>query len=127
MSTLAEIKDYSPNTLAQMADCASPDNFHSAGAEFLKDVRDAFVDAAEDLRFATEEPVDVISELADACVPIYTYKLWSVFCDLALWQADLEDIGPITDMEKGAAWAVYVTAEALISALNADLVEDEED
>lgn len=129
MSTLAEIKDYNPNTLAQMANCASPDNFHSAGAEFLKDVRDAFVEAAEDLRYANEDHSDVDIELADACVPVYNHKMWSVFVDLALWANDDEylDLVPenATMLERCAA-IIYLTARNLLTSLHHELMHDED-
>jgi hypothetical protein len=46
-----------------------------------------------------------------------------VFVDLAAWQEDIEEFGPITDMEQGAGVALYMIAERLLTAIVEDEIE----
>lgn len=112
------MSDYTVYQLARMADTASPDSPDSPGAKWL-----AYVElCAEDV---TDE--DGITEAADQAVPVYTYEMWQTFVDLAAWQEDITEFGPVEEMEKGAQVALYMIADSLIHALVEDRADDSED
>jgi hypothetical protein len=73
-------------------DCGSPDRPDSAGAVWLRQVRDSALEAwtwAEQ----HDDTVDRV-ETAGEAVPVYTYEVWRVFADLAGWQVDGGITGP---------------------------------
>ena len=106
-------------TLAGMAGVASPDSLTSPGAEWLELVAAYLVGAAEELAEAVY-PEDMIYEMADGLVPIYTHERWQVFVDLAAYTEDITDFGPIDDMEQAAGVALFMIAERLLTALVAE-------
>jgi hypothetical protein len=141
--------------LSNMADVASPDRSDdkghdepptrldgyepSAGATFLRrvarDVADRITEEGDD--FDPDEFSDMAHEVADGCVPIYTYERWLTFTDLAAWQEvetrgnvgmpdvaecdGLELSGDMTDM---AGQVLYAIALRLVNALVRDMVEN---
>jgi hypothetical protein len=101
--------------LAAMAEVSSPDGLDTPGARFLLSIQDDVI--------GWDEPdEDTPSAIADGAVPIYTHEMWQTFTDLAAWQEDVDEFGPITDMEMGAQIALYLIAERLVRAL----LEDDE-
>ena len=128
--------------LARLADCGDPDvpdftSFDvpdaadpdapepSPGARFLHSVAVEVPNVRE--RVADGEDLgDVIHEVADAEVPIYTHQRWATFVDLAAYQEDLSewsDTVAVDDLERGVAGvALYMIAARLLYAL----VEDDE-
>ena len=107
--------------MAGMAGCASPDGLDSAGADWLRQVASsaaevvAEVDDIDDARYD-----DRLHEMADGLVPIYTHNRWQVFVDLAAYQEDVTEFGPIEDMERAAGVALYIIAERLVAAIIED-------
>lgn len=110
------MNEYNAYQLANMANVASPDSLESPGARFLLRI-------ASDVADWDEPDKDAASEIADGAVPIYTYEMWQTFVDLAAWQEDVDEFGPIEDMEKGAQVALYLIASRLANAL----IEERED
>ncbi len=101
--------------LAHMAGCAHPDRLTSPGAKWLLLIAADY--ACRPDEFADGDVQDNITEAADSIVPISTYDKWQVFVDLAAYQEDVEELGPIEDMDKGASVALYMIAERLYTAL----------
>lgn len=107
---------HSPYELARLADCASPDNLASPGAQWLTLVAGE-ADEISERTEAGEDRSDVVRELADSLVPIYTRDVWATFVDLAAYQEDVTEFGPIEDMEQAAKVALYLIAERLLHVL----------
>jgi hypothetical protein len=113
-----------PYILARMADCASPDTKDSPGARWL-------VGLAQDIASEHNDWTDVadvddvrdeIAERADQLVPTYTREIWLVFVDLAAYQEDVSEYGPIEDMERAATTALYMIAERLMTAVAEEII-----
>lgn len=123
---MSNANNYNVWELARMADCASPDDEHSPGADFLLGVQ---ADMAERFAWAADNDEvvdgDVVSEVADGAVPVYTHPRWQVFVDLCAYQEDIRDYGTdAADMTEAAGVALYCIAERLAFAL---LWEEEEE
>ena len=105
--------------LAKLADCGEPDSSTSPGAEWLQLV------AREGQERRAEEPDgdldDLIWEVADGLVPIYTSERWAVFVDLAAWQEDLDEaglsLGAAADLTEAAGVALLGIAQRLLYAV----------
>lgn len=90
-------------TLANDADCASPDSTDSPGAGLLNTVRTMVLESwaeamPSDERGDVRELLDVdwsdtAHTIADGAPSVYTYELWTQFVDLAAWQELDEVIG----------------------------------
>ena len=126
-----------PYALAGHADCGAPDSDTSAGAEFLYSVRDAVIEAVEqmdpddwndDLAAMVEDlNDDRVHEIADAAPDVYTHTRWAEFVDLAAWQEDPTELGAdASDMEATAGVCLYLIAERLARVILADLAEQNE-
>lgn len=113
-------------TLARMAGCADPASATSPGAEFLRSVETSTEEAIEYGRHRDDDLYDVAHEIADGCVPVYTYTMWQTFTDLAAWQVDLDDLGMPDDMTTGAMWALYEIGRELAAALLQDAIDNDE-
>lgn len=114
--------DLTVYALARLADCAEPDSPDSPGGQWLRRLAEDAFDVLRD-RSAEEEPQDVIHEIADAYVPVYTIDVWKIFVDLGAWEA-LQDAwddglisGPPEHRDQHAQVALYVIAERLLTAL----------
>ncbi len=123
---MSNANNYNVWELAQMADCASPDDEHSPGATFLLRVQD---DMAERFTWAADNDEvvdeDAAHEVADSAVPVYTHQRWQVFGDLCAYQEDITDYRTdAADMTATAGVALYLIAERLAFAL---LEEEEEE
>lgn len=107
-------------------DIAGPDSETSAGANFLKRVRDALV---ENLEWRVEHEDEILPhaavrlrddthEVADGAVPVYTFERWTTFVDLAAWQVDVSEYGMTgNDLTAMAGVALYEVARTLLDAL----------
>lgn len=132
-TALEEIKTRTAYSLARDADCASPDNSTSVGADFLGKVADSVAElladaespslhelATEDGHYASDVDDDgSVHEIADAAVPIYTHTLWTTFTDLAAYQEDPSELGynAASDMGKLAGVCLYIIAQRLAFTL----------
>jgi hypothetical protein len=103
--------------LARLAECADPDTDASPGALFLRRVEDAVRESrqyAEDY----DDHNDLVHEIADGAVPVYTFDRWRTFVDLGAWEQDVADLaGGDDDMTQLAGLALYQAARALADAL----------
>jgi len=110
------VRDWSAFRLSNEAGIASAPVIPSDGSKFLESVRDAFIERMEFQRSdalgawrISEDVVDIIHEVVDGCVPIYTHQIWETFTDLCAWTEDLSELGgPETDMNKNAMTALYM-------------------
>lgn len=119
-----DTETYTAYRLANMADCACPDNSESPGALFLRSI--AF-DYAERKEYG-EVDEDTAHEIADGAPSIYTYTRWQQFVDLGAWQEDLDELGgPTNDMEQNAGVCLYLIAARLVAALAAEDEDEDED
>lgn len=125
--TLNDIHTRTAYALAADADTHSPDSLTSVGAGFLDTVRVATLEAVENGSGVREEDdSDTAHELADSCVPVYTYTTWQVFTDLCAWQEEDEAgelAGDEPDMTRRAMIALYVIARRLVDALLSEVRE----
>lgn len=124
--SIAEWREQGPNWLATDADCASPDNAESAGAEFLVRVRDDTLDLLErddDWHRDTIDDDGSVHEIADGAPSIYTHTLWKQFVDLAAYFEDPELGEWPDDLNKVAGVALYQIAERLAWAIINDVHE----
>lgn len=119
-TTRGDAVERQPYALARLADCSSPDNETSPGAEFLMSVA---YQIAEAIDWADEHndgnlEEDAGSEIADNAVPIYTHDLWATFVDLAAYNEDPTELGAdASDMEQSARACLYMIAQRLAAAL----------
>ena len=60
---------------------------------------------------------DDIAEVADSAPSVYTAARWAQFADLAAWNEDIADYGPLDDLTASAGVALYMIAERLAAAL----------
>lgn len=109
-------------TLAGLAECDDPDSDDSPGADFLRRVAGDVIDRVEWHReqgddLAGVDWSDVAHEVADGCVPVYTYGMWQTFVDLAAWQEDPMELGGGEDMTRSAMVCLYLIGERLALAL----------
>jgi len=128
MTTLTRHKTYH---LASLADTASPDHPlvdnaqafpPSPGAIFLHRVEDATAEAI--VNAEGEDVNDLVHEVADSCVPIYTHELWQTFVDLAAYNEDVgTEYGDLTSL---ASLALYGVACRLVEALVAEWIDEKE-
>ena len=115
--------------LANMIE-ASMESSTSNGAEWLEQVARGWLDYERDeaIEYGTDLD-EAIHQAADGAVPIYTGHRWEVFTDLQGWQFSEEiaqEFGPLpTDMTEAIGVVLYVLAERLIYALEAERDEDE--
>ena len=117
------VRDWSSFRLSNEAGIASAPVIPSDGSKFLERVRDSFIeqfdfernamvdledeDLVSDLMF--EQRHDIVHNVVDGCVPIYTHQIWETFTDLCAWSEDLSELGgPETDMNKNAMTALYM-------------------
>lgn len=108
--------------LALLAEVASPDAIDSPASQWLEHVQVVARGLlSENAGLDADEFSDLITEAADESVPVYTHERWEVFVDLAAYQEDVSDFGPIQDMEQGAGVALYLVAERLIRAIVEDV------
>jgi hypothetical protein len=122
-------KSYTVYTLANLADCGSPDSNVSAGAEFLRSIADNMPDVMERIENG-EDAHDVASKIADEAPDYHTYTRWQEFADLAAWQEDITELGEPSpdDLTKSVAGvALYIIAERLVNALIEEARSQEED
>ena len=109
--------------LARLAGCSDPDTNESPGGQFLRLVESTTAEYADGSGGIDWE--DVANEIADGCVPVYTYRAWQTFVDLAAWEQDIgELISPETitanagDLTQTVAMtALYVIGQTLATAL----------
>ncbi len=106
--------DYNAWRLSNIAECSGPDKLDSPGAKFLLGVQDAVNELDE---IDPDNLYDPAHEIADSAPDVYTYPKWQQFVDLAAWQEDLSEYGPLEDMDKGASICLYMIAERLAVAL----------
>lgn len=114
-----EIESLTAFRLANAADVPCPDSDTSAGADFLRAVRDAFV---ERYTYKAEHgetfDADDVTSLADDAPDVYTGEMWAEFVDLAAYREDISEFGDSSaDMDYKARYALYVIAERLIQEL----------
>jgi hypothetical protein len=109
----AQIRQYSPNALAALADCH---NDNDAAADFLVGVRDAVLALADDdtdpddwQRLAVDNYASAIDEIADASMSVYTFEKWQQFIGTRAYSEDLAEWMPNhTDMGDLAALALFI-------------------
>ena len=140
-ATVELLEGLTGRMLAGRADCGTPDADDSPGAGVLASVRntilEAYADAvndldADDYTAPDAETLDgTIHEAADGAPSVYTHTAWSEFVDLAAYQEDLDELGPIHGdnlVQSVAMTAVYMIgrrlAEALVEELREALQED---
>lgn len=117
------VKEWSFIRLSNEAGLMAGPEKDSEGASFLEIVRDTLIehvgleratmvdeydeDWADTALF--DQIHDIIHNVVDGCVPIYTYKIWLTFVSLGAWAEDLAELGgPETDMTKNAMTAIYM-------------------
>ena len=99
--------------LANLADVSSPDSLESPGALFLLSLGVSVSEYADE----DGDLDDIAGDIADQCVPIYTHERWQTFVDLAAYQEDVTDFGPLEDMTTAAGVALYMIGVRLVGAL----------
>lgn len=108
-------------SLARTAGCGDPDSLDSEGALFLTGIRDAVVDEFTDDGIYRE---DVIHEVADGAISVYTHRRWLQFVDLQAYNEDPTELGfDGSDMLEGAAACLYLIGSRLASLLWEELDE----
>ncbi len=135
MTTLADIQEYPPHNLAYRADCKSPSTDEGRG--FLTLTRDCLLERVTYYLADQDDDEtpdwndfrdDVVWEVADGVVPVYTYDVWATFTDLAAYNEGCADYVPVdATMEDRARAALYLIAERLCHALIGELEAADED
>lgn len=106
--------------LAGIAGTAEPDALDSPGAAFLLAVQQTLSDLIDVQAASLDE---LAHEAVDAVIPIYTYRLWTAFVDLAAWTEDTSELaGDSDDLTSHATAALYLIGKRLADALLAERV-----
>ena len=133
-TTAESVRDLNAFSLANMANCAYPDDDESAGARFLVSVRDAITEAIESGTFGpfpAPRDATTVVEIADNAPDVYTYTRWQEFSDLQAWNETPELGEWPDDLTATAGVALYQIAERLCYALLQEwreaLPDDDED
>lgn len=124
--TLTDIKSRTVFALAADAECGGPDHDLSAGAAFLRSVRDGLVEAVEDGSLVPNEGDGSgrVHEIADGAPDVYTSVKWAEFVDLAAYNEDPSELIENTqDIGAVASVCLYMIAERLCQALLTELAE----
>lgn len=108
-------KGYNAYRLADLAECTQPDTLESPGAKWLELVRDGVLDQWNEFKESIY-PEDMVFEVADSLVPIYTNEIWEIFVDLGAYREG-NDLGITDDTTKVAQVALLRIAERLINAI----------
>ena len=114
-----ELRAKSVYELARLAECGDPDNAESAGAEFLKSVRDDVIESFEYDSWGTY-PEDTISQISDSCVPVWNYTIAQTWTDLTGWIIDIDELVDGSDQRDTISLmslALYVAGDRLARAL----------
>lgn len=111
--------------LASLAQCLEPDSSGSPGADFLVTVRDALQQQIENAGTTGDRArdFDILHEIVDGCVPVYTHELWKVFVDLGAYNEMIDYHAEWGDMTRCATAALYQIGERLAYALWGDRSE----
>lgn len=108
---------YSPYWLASEVSCYSPDSEASPGAKFLDNIQDAVNEIEDDELVADttdERSSEWAHEIADQCVPVYTYPMWQTFVDLGAFNEDPEELGMTSDdMTRCGMTCLYIIGHRL--------------
>jgi hypothetical protein len=118
--------DHKPWTLADMADCASPDTLESPGAKFLERVQDDVNERDAD-SFSGDYLHDAAHEIADNAPDVYTHARWLQFADLCAYNEEPEQGEWPSDLTNAAGIALYQIAYRLAVKLLEDRLEAVED
>lgn len=112
--------------LARLAGCSDPDSDESAGAQFLYSVES---DTLERIEYNDGEwDNDFAHEIADGAVPVYMYKMWQTFVDLAAFEEDPSElVSENADMNAQAGICLYMIADRLAYAVAEKYEESRED
>jgi hypothetical protein len=125
---LAELKQAPAYYLANIAGLFRTGG--GAGDRFLLDVRDAWADELVNERglpVSRDENDEAWHEIADGAPSVYTGRKWEQFTDLSAWDVDIDDyVNESTSMDHRASVALYVIAEFLLQALDAEMREDDD-
>lgn len=130
--------------LSRMAACGEPDRADgegqppggppadpSPGAIFLRDVADSMQEYHDGDNWTDYDHDDIPSEIADNAVYTLesrgTHRKWMAFVDLAAYQEDLSEYGPIDGLEAAANTALYDIARRLVDGLLEAAVNEDED
>jgi hypothetical protein len=117
-TNLATLRAMNGNTLSDLAGCFAPDTAESAGAVFLRNLRDAVIDGAERGDTMDRQWIEMVA--ADAPSP-YTHPRWSEFVDLGAYQVDTSEVsGKQVDasaLTDHAGLCLTLIAETLLTAL----------
>lgn len=122
---IIDINHRSVWALARDADCLTPDT--DKGQAFLVNVRDAVMERIEEGEWDDVADFDrlfgdIVWEIADSAVPIYTHDLWTVFGDLGAYFEDPTELGfEGEDMNKGASTCLYMIADRLAASLREEV------
>lgn len=108
--------------LARTASVSAPDSLESPGAKFLHRVADTVADSFDEI-VSADDPSDLVFELSDGCVSIYTHVMWEEFVDLCAYGELCPDIeiDPSIGISSLASATLQRIAERLIYALLAEL------
>ena len=121
---IAEIQARTVFALAADAECGAPDHDGTAGASFLRSVRDGLVEAVLDGSFThlLADEDNRIHEIADGAPDVYTDVKWAEFVDLAAYNEDPSELAADdADMGDRASVCLYIIAERLCRVLLAEL------
>lgn len=116
---IEHLNSLAPWALARLAECAGPDATDGPGARFLCRVRDSVMEDWERLTEYDGDPDydGAVSEIADACVPIYSGELWTTFVDLGAYREDAMTLGPFENLDQAARIALHMISGRLVWAL----------
>lgn len=105
---------YTVYQLARLANCSIPDSL-SPGTDWLERVASAVADFQNCGYDLTDD--DVISELADSCIPLHADRLWPVFVDVGAYAEEITDISRRDNFDILGRLALHQIAERLVRAL----------
>lgn len=129
MRNITDLRDLSAYYLTSLIETSGPSGLESLGAAFLTSVRDAYVEWLEEETennpdFTDENFIDAANDAArdwtDACIPVYTWEVWTTFVDLhAYHYENAEDAFELTpgDPTGGASYTLACMAADLFVAL----------
>ena len=114
-------------SLSELESLANVSGIDDAGLKYLTRVVEGVEEAYADYEGRPDEFSDLIHEIVDSALSVYTYEIWETFIGLSAWEEDVSEYGSPEDMTSAASWAISMIGERAANAIWHKLQEEEEE
>lgn len=113
-------------SLSELESLADVRGIDDAGREYLIRVAEGVEEAYADYEGRTDEFSDLVHEVVDNALSVYTYEIWKTFVGLCAWDEDVSEYGTSEGMTQAASVAIFMIGERLANAIWCKLQEEGE-